>query len=78
LRWIKKGPRPQSYGLVLFAPARYSMIRAVSLLSIPVVAGGLLASNFSGGLGLVATLLGVLAIVSFAIIATSWTIDHDT
>jgi hypothetical protein len=52
------------------------MIRAV-LFSLPVLAGGLLASHFSGTLGLVATLLGILAIVSFAIVATGWTIDHD-
>jgi len=52
------------------------MIRAASLLfSLPVVAVVFLAANINGELGL--TLLGILVILSFAIIATGWTIDHD-
>jgi hypothetical protein len=37
----------------------------------------LLAANVSGELSLVETLFGILAIISFAVIATGWTIDHD-
>ena len=54
------------------------MIRAASLLlGLPVLAIGLFAANISGGLNLVETLVGILAIISFAVIATGWTIDHD-
>jgi hypothetical protein len=54
------------------------MIRAVSLLFVlSVITAGLLVSNFGGAVGLVETLLGILVIVAFAIIATGWTIDHD-
>lgn len=54
------------------------MIRTASLLlSFPVVAVILFAANASGELSLVETLLAILAIVSFAVIATGWTIDHD-
>ena len=54
------------------------LIRAASLLlGLPVLAIGLFAANISGGLNLVETLLGILAIISFAVIATGWTIDHD-
>jgi hypothetical protein len=54
------------------------LIRAASLLlGLPVLAIGLFAANVSGGLNLVETLLGILAIISFAVIATGWTIDHD-
>jgi hypothetical protein len=41
------------------------------------MAVALFAANFSGALSLVETLLGILAIVSFAVIATGWTVDHD-
>lgn len=54
------------------------MLRVASLLFIlPVVAVVFLTANVSGELGLVETLLGILAIISFAIIATGETIDHD-
>lgn len=54
------------------------MIRAASLLlGLSLVAMGLFAANGSGELSLVEALLGILAIISFAIIATGWTIDHD-
>jgi hypothetical protein len=50
---------------------------AALLLSLPVVAVTLFAAKAGGELGLVETLLGMLAIISFAVIATGWTIDHD-
>ncbi|HET7884836.1 MAG TPA: hypothetical protein VFL62_01290 [Bradyrhizobium sp.] len=54
------------------------MIRTVSFLfSLPAVAAALLAIDLSDKLALVGALLGILAIVSFAIIATGSTIDHD-
>jgi len=55
------------------------MIRTASLLlfSLPAMAAGLLAANFSGELSVVGTLLGAVAIIIFAVIATGWTIDHD-
>ena len=54
------------------------MIRAASLLfSLPVMAVALLAANFSGSLNMIETLLGIFAIISFAVLATGWTIDHD-
>ena len=46
------------------------MLRAVSLLfSLPAMVAGLLVANFSGALGFVGTVLGVLAIISFAVLA---------
>lgn len=54
------------------------MLRSVSfLLSLPAVVVGLLAANYWGQLSLVGTVLGILAIIAFAILATSWTEDHD-
>ena len=54
------------------------MIRAASLLfSLLVMPIALFAANYSGELGLVETMLGILAIIGFAIIATGWTVDHD-
>lgn len=54
------------------------MIRAASLvLSLLVTPIALFAANYSGELGVVETMLGILAIISFAIIATGWTVDHD-
>jgi len=54
------------------------MIRAASLLfSLLVASIALFAANYCGELGLVATMLGILAIVSFAIIAVGWTVGHD-
>jgi hypothetical protein len=54
------------------------MVRSVSLLlSLPVMLAGLLVAGYYGQLSLVATLLGILAIVVFAILATGWTEDHD-
>lgn len=44
------------------------------LLATPVALSAL---NCSGVLGLVGTMLGILAIIGFAIIATGWTVDHD-
>lgn len=54
------------------------MIRAASLVfSLLVTPIALFAANYSGELGVVETMLGILAIISFAIIATGWTVDHD-
>ncbi len=54
------------------------MVRSVSfLLSFPIMVIGLLVANYCGQLSLVATLLGILAIVAFAVFATGWTEDHD-
>jgi FtsH-binding integral membrane protein len=54
------------------------MVRSVSLLvSLPIIVVGLLIANYCGQLSLVATLLGILAIVVFAVVATGWTEDHD-
>ena len=54
------------------------MIRTVSLLfSLPTVVAGLLVAYFFGQLGLVGTTLGIVSIICFAVIATSWTEDHD-
>lgn len=54
------------------------MIRTASLLfSLPVMAAGLLAASYSGELTLVETLLGGLAIISFAVLAVGWAVDHD-
>lgn len=54
------------------------MVRAASLLiGLPVIAVALLAANYYGELGLIETVLGILAIISFALLATGWTIDHD-
>jgi hypothetical protein len=41
------------------------------------MAVALLAAGFSGELGPVETLLGILVIISFAVVATGWAIDHD-
>ena len=54
------------------------MLRAVSfIVSIPAMVVGLFAANCGGALSLVGTLLGILAIISFAVIAIGWTQDHD-
>jgi hypothetical protein len=53
------------------------VIRAISLLLSPAIAIVLLAGNLGGQLGLIEMLLGILAIIGFAIVATGWTIDHD-
>ena len=54
------------------------MVRSVSfLLSLPAVVVGLLVANYYGQLSPIVTLLGILAIIAFAILATSWTEDHD-
>lgn len=54
------------------------MIRAASILfSLSVMAVALFAANFSGELSLIESTLGILAIISFAVLATGWTIDHD-
>ena len=54
------------------------MIRAASLLfSLLVTPVALFVANYSGELGLAETMLGIFAIISFAIIATGWTVDHD-
>jgi hypothetical protein len=54
------------------------MVRSVSfLISVPVVIVALLLAHYWGQLSLVATLLGILAIIAFAILATGWTEDHD-
>ncbi len=54
------------------------MVRSASfLLSLPAVVVGLLVANHYGQLGPTTTLLGILAIVAFAILATTWTEDHD-
>ncbi len=54
------------------------MVRSVSfLLSLPAVVVGLLVAHYYGQLGPIATLLGILAIIAFAILATTWTEDHD-
>lgn len=54
------------------------MIRAASLLfSLLVTPVALLVANYGGELSLAETMLGIFAIISFAIIATGWTVDHD-
>jgi len=54
------------------------MFRAASLLfSLLVTPVALFAANYSGALSLVETMLGIFAIIGFAIIATGWTVDHD-
>jgi 1,4-dihydroxy-2-naphthoate octaprenyltransferase len=47
------------------------------LLSLPAVIVGLLVANHYGQLSSIVALLGILAIVGFAILATGWTEDHD-
>ncbi len=47
------------------------------LLSLPAVIVGLLVANHYGQLSPIVALLGILAIVGFAILATGWTEDHD-
>lgn len=55
------------------------MLRAASLLlGLPALVVVLVAANLGGGIGLVETLLAILVIIGFAIIASGWTIDHDT
>lgn len=54
------------------------MIRAASLVfSLLVTPIALFATNYSGELSFAETMLGIFAIISFAIIATGWTVDHD-
>lgn len=54
------------------------MILAISLLlGPPVLAALLFAANASEQLSLVGTLLAIFVIVSFAVVAAGWTIDHD-
>ena len=54
------------------------MIRAAGLLfGLPIVALALLAAGLGGKLGFVETVLGILAIIIFAVVAAGWTIDHD-
>jgi 1,4-dihydroxy-2-naphthoate octaprenyltransferase len=54
------------------------MVRSVSfLLSLPAVVVGLLVANYYGQLSSIAALLGILAIIGFAILATTWTEDRD-
>jgi hypothetical protein len=54
------------------------MIRAASLLfSLLVTPIALFAANCSGELSFAEAMLGIFAIISFAIIATGWTVDHD-
>jgi 1,4-dihydroxy-2-naphthoate octaprenyltransferase len=54
------------------------MVRSKSfLLSLPAVIVGLLVANHYGHLSPIVALLGILAIVGFAIVATTWTEDHD-
>ena len=54
------------------------MVRSKSfLLSLPAVIVGLLVANHYGQLSSIVALLGILAIVGFAILATGWTEDHD-
>jgi 1,4-dihydroxy-2-naphthoate octaprenyltransferase len=54
------------------------MVRSKSfLLSLPAVIVGLLVANHYGHLSPIVALLGILAIVGFAILATTWTEDHD-
>ena len=54
------------------------MIQTASLLftflATPIALSAL---NCSSELGLVGTMLGIVAIIGFAIIATGWTVDHD-
>jgi hypothetical protein len=38
---------------------------------------GLLVANYYGQLSSIAALLGILAIIGFAILATTWTEDRD-
>lgn len=54
------------------------MRRAVGLLfSVPAIIVALVVANLIGQPGIVGTTLGILAIISFAVIATGWTEDHD-
>jgi len=54
------------------------MIRVASLLfALLVTLIALFVASYGGELGLVETMLGIFAIVSFAVIATGWTVDHD-
>ncbi len=47
------------------------------LVGLPAVFIGLVAADFGGAISLVAILRGAVAIISFAVIAAGWTIDHD-
>lgn len=54
------------------------MIRAASLVvGLSAVVAGLFAANWSGTLGYAGTVLGILAIIGFAVVAAGWTEDHD-
>ena len=54
------------------------MIRSVSLLlTFPAIVIALVVANFVGQLNFVETTLGIVAIISFAVIAVGWTEDHD-
>jgi len=54
------------------------VLRAVGLLfGLSAVLVGLFAGNLSGWLGAMLTVLGILAIIGFAMLATRWTEDHD-
>lgn len=54
------------------------MLRAVGLLlSLPAMIAGLLAANFNGAFSFAETMLGILAIISFAVLAVGWTEDHS-
>lgn len=54
------------------------MLRAVSLfLGLPAMVAVLLAAKLNGALSFVGTMLGIIAIISFAILAAEWTEDHD-
>ena len=54
------------------------MIRTVSLLlSLPAIVIALVVANCAGQLGLAETTLGILAIISFAVLAAGWTEDRD-
>ncbi len=54
------------------------MVRSVTfLLGLPAVIVGLLVANYYGQLSPIVALLGIPAIIAFAILATRWTEDHD-
>ncbi len=54
------------------------MRRAVGLVfGVPAIIIALVVANLIGQLGVVTTTLGILAIISFAVIAIGWTEDHD-
>ena len=47
------------------------------LFGLPVIALAVIAAHFVGQLSFVETLLGIFAIIYFAVVATGWTEDHD-